>query len=172
MPPGAPGLVEATQSVPSLTDYLIGWVHASHVPLHVSWGTGYFVLPIPNRVSPPKRTFPEPYSWAVQTFSTRILASLCSGGAILGQGCIPGRSVAWAVLWDLLLVTVSTLLGGPGEVLSRQFCRKEKRRPGLPGFLGGSRRQATQRAANYSCLGKNVVSERRDEWRVNERMDE
>lgn len=55
---------------------------------------------------------------------------------MLGQGCIPGRSVAWAVLWDLLLVTVSTLLGGPGEVLSRQSCRKEKCRPGLPGFLG------------------------------------
>lgn len=40
------------------------------------------------------------------------------------------------MLWDLLLVTVSTLLGGPGEVLSRQFCRKEKCHPGLPGFLG------------------------------------
>ena len=136
MPPAAPGLVEPTQSVLSLTDYLIVWVHASHVPLHVSWGTGYFVLPIPNCMSPPKRTSPEPYSWAVQTFSTRLLASLGSGGAILGQGCIPGRSVAWAVLRDLLRVTVSTLLGAPGEELSRRFCRKEKCRPGLPGFLG------------------------------------
>lgn len=35
---------------------------------------------------------------SLDVFSARLLASLCSGGAILGQGCMLGGGRAWAVL--------------------------------------------------------------------------